>query len=185
MSEGERNFFTELKRRRVFRVIGMYAVGSFILLQIGDVAFEPLGLPAGSQRLLILLLAVLFPLVVMLAWIFDITPDGIVKTAEQEAPVAGTPWVNARLDWTIITLLVAVIVYLIWDPDFSAQSQELNQAVAGGLSDVTPQDTIQNNSIAVMKFSSLSRRASILPPSPHPATKNLAGGTRLNRRDGS
>ncbi len=167
MREGERNFFTELKRRRVFRVIGMYAVGSFILLQIGDVAFEPLGLPAGSQRLLIILLAVLFPLVVMLAWIFDITPDGIVKTAEQEAPVAGAPWVNPRLDWTIITLLVAVIVYLIWDPDFSSQTQELNQAVAGGPSDVTPQNTIQNNSIAVMKFSSLS---------PDPADAYFAAG---------
>ncbi len=167
MSEAERNFFTELKRRRVFRVIGMYAVASFILLQIGDVAFEPLGLPAGSQRLLIILLAVLFPLVVMLAWIFDITPDGIVKTTAQEAPLTGAPWVNPRLDWTIITLLVAVIVYLIWDPDFGSQSQESNKAVAGRTLEVTAQDTVQKNSIAVLKFSSLS---------PDPADAYFADG---------
>ncbi len=166
MSEGERNFFTELKRRRVFRVIGMYAVASFVLLQIGDVAFEPLGLPAGSQRFLIILLAVVFPLAVMLAWIFDITPDGIVKTAEREVSASGTPWVNPRLDWTIIALLVTVIVYLIWDPDLLSQSGELD-VVSAQRPAPADRAAVRNNSVAVLKFSSLS---------PDPADAYFADG---------
>lgn len=166
MSEGERNFFTELKRRRVFRVIGMYAVASFVLLQIGDVAFEPLGLPAGSQRFLIILLAVVFPLAVMLAWIFDITPDGIVKTAEREVSASGTPWVNPRLDWTIIALLVTVIVYLIWDPDLFSQSGELD-VVSAQRPAPADRAAVRNNSVAVLKFSSLS---------PDPADAYFADG---------
>ena len=125
MSEAGSGFLAELKRRRVFRVVGMYAVASFVLLQVGDVAFDPLGLPPGSQRLLIVLLALGFPLVLVLAWVFDITPDGIVRTDDVKitAVAQSIGWSNRRVDWTIIALLVAVIAYLIWDPDLLGRSQ--------------------------------------------------------------
>ena len=68
---------------------------------------------------------------------------------------------------TIITLLVVVIAYLIWDPDFSSQSRDANRTAAERPLDVTTRNTVQNNSIAVLKFSSLS---------PDPADAYFADG---------
>ena len=48
----ERSLFAELKRRNVFRVTALHAVVAWVLIQIGEATFEPLGLPEGSQRLL-------------------------------------------------------------------------------------------------------------------------------------
>jgi TolB-like protein/Tfp pilus assembly protein PilF len=67
----------ELKRRRVYPVIAAYAVGAFILLQIGEITFAPLGLPNWVMVSLIALVILGFPVAVVLAWIFDITPTGI------------------------------------------------------------------------------------------------------------
>ncbi len=85
----KRGLFEELKRRRVFRAAALYAVVAWVLVQIGEATFEPLGLPEGSQRLLIILVGLGFPVTVVLAWIFDVTPDGLVRTSDDpEAEVA-------------------------------------------------------------------------------------------------
>jgi len=70
----------ELKRRRVYPVIAAYAVVAFILLQIGEITFVPLGLPNWVMVSLIAFVIVGFPVVVVLAWVFDITPSGIRRT---------------------------------------------------------------------------------------------------------
>lgn len=81
-------YFAELRRRRVFRTAAAYLVVAWVLLQVADVTFEPLGLPHWSQRALIIGLAVGFLPVCVLAWIFDITRGGVVRTApiSLEAP---------------------------------------------------------------------------------------------------
>lgn len=71
----------ELKRRRIYPVIATYAVVAFILLQIGEITFQPLGLPNWVMIALIVLAIVGFPVTVVLAWIFDITPHGIHRTS--------------------------------------------------------------------------------------------------------
>jgi TolB-like protein len=67
----------ELKRRHIYPVTAAYAVVAFILLQIGEITFQPLGLPNWVMVGLIGLVLVGFPVVIVLAWIFDITPTGI------------------------------------------------------------------------------------------------------------
>jgi adenylate cyclase len=73
--------FAEMRRRRVFRTAGAYLVFAWLLLQIADATFEPLGLPMWSQRALIIAVAAGFLPVCVLAWIFDITTRGLVRTA--------------------------------------------------------------------------------------------------------
>ena len=73
--------FAELKRRRVYPVIAAYAVVAFILLQLGEITFQPLGLPNWVMIALIVLVITGFPVTVVLAWIFDITPHGIHRTS--------------------------------------------------------------------------------------------------------
>jgi TolB-like protein/Tfp pilus assembly protein PilF len=72
---------TELKRRRVYPVIAAYAVAAFVLLQIGEITFQPLGFPNWVMIALIVLVIIGFPITVILAWIFDITPQGIHRTS--------------------------------------------------------------------------------------------------------
>ena len=82
-------FLSELKRRRVFRVAVVYAGIAFIIFQIVDATFEPLHLPDWAGTLVVVLLALGFPIAVGLAWAFDITEKGVVKTPpKEEAAVA-------------------------------------------------------------------------------------------------
>jgi TolB-like protein len=80
MTGSASGLFEELKRRRVFRVAAMYAVAGWVLLQIAEVTFEPLGLPDGSLRALILLVVLGFPVAIVLGWVYDWTSRGIVRT---------------------------------------------------------------------------------------------------------
>ena len=75
------SFIEQLKQRHVFRVAALYAVAAWLLIQIGGATFEPLGFPAWSQRALIIRVAVGFPIALVLAWVFDVTPEGIVRGA--------------------------------------------------------------------------------------------------------
>ncbi len=77
----------ELKRRKVFRVAGVYAVVAWIIMQIGEVTFPALLLPEWALTLVIVLLLIGFPIAILLSWAFDITPDGI-KRDPQDLPVS-------------------------------------------------------------------------------------------------
>jgi len=72
--------FAEFRRRRVFRVVAVYVVTGWILIQLGSAVFEPLGLPSWSMRLLLVLLALGFVLACLLAWVYDIGAHGIERT---------------------------------------------------------------------------------------------------------
>ncbi len=78
-------FFGELKRRRVLRVGASYAIVAWLLLQIAEVTFEPLGIPDWAMTMLVLLAIIGFPVTLVLAWAFDITPEGIQKDPGRDA----------------------------------------------------------------------------------------------------
>ncbi len=79
---------SEMKRRRVYPVIVAYALVAWALLQIGEVTFEPLGLPDWVMSVLVVLAIAGFPLVAVLAWMFDITPFGIRRDEQPPDPGA-------------------------------------------------------------------------------------------------
>ncbi len=78
-------FWEELKRRKVFRVVAMYAATAFIILEAADIVLPRLGLPDWTVTLLIVLLLIGFPIAAVVSWIYDITPEGILKTKKVEA----------------------------------------------------------------------------------------------------
>ncbi len=90
-----KNFFAELKRRKVYRVAVAYAVVSWLLIQIATQTFPFFEIPTWTVRLVIVLLALGFPIALLLAWAFDLTPEGIKRTGdldEAELPVSrGVP----------------------------------------------------------------------------------------------
>lgn len=73
-------FIDELRRRWVFRVAAFYGGIAFIIIQIIDGTFEIMGIPVWVSRLLIIILAIGFPVSMILAWVFDISEEGIVRT---------------------------------------------------------------------------------------------------------
>ena len=78
-------FWEELKRRKVIKVIAMYAATAFIILEVVDIVAPSLGLPNWTLNLVIVLLSIGFPIAVIFSWIFDITPEGLKKTESVQA----------------------------------------------------------------------------------------------------
>ncbi len=79
------SFLGEIKRRKVFQVAAVYTVVAWLLIQIIDVVNDPLNLPAWFDTVMIVLLAVGLPIAVVLAWAFDLTPTGVVRTPASDA----------------------------------------------------------------------------------------------------
>jgi len=79
---GYQRFLAELKRRRVFRVMAVYGAVAFVILQVADIALPGLGLPEWTITLILALTLLGFPFTIVLAWAFDMTPEGVQRTAE-------------------------------------------------------------------------------------------------------
>jgi hypothetical protein len=79
---GYQRFFAELKRRRVFRVMAVYGLVGFVLLQIVDLAVPALLLPEWTYRFVALILLLGFPIAIVLAWAFETTPEGVQRATE-------------------------------------------------------------------------------------------------------
>ena len=142
-------FWQELKRRKVFRVIAMYAATAFIIMEAGDIMLPRLGLPDWTVSFIIVLLIIGFPISVILAWIFDITPEGVKKTEsievtkEQESPSVSAKR-RLRVSDVIIAMLVVVVGILAYPKIFKKDKFEGIRDADGRIS------------VAVMPFENLS-----------------------------
>jgi hypothetical protein len=76
------SFFTELRRRKVYRVAVVYAIVSWLLIQAASIFLPTFDAPPGVMRAVVVLLALGFVLSAILSWVFDITPQGIKRTAD-------------------------------------------------------------------------------------------------------
>jgi TolB-like protein/Tfp pilus assembly protein PilF len=103
------HFWRELKRRRVIHVIAVYASAAFVVIELVNNLTEPLHLPPGLATIVIIILAVGFPLAAILGWIYDLTPDGISRTgpAEELPGEASSSVPNA---WKIATYASFVVI---------------------------------------------------------------------------
>src|ERR1700675_1096 len=79
------SFFEELQRRRVYRVAAAYIIAAGFIIQIGSAILPAWELPNWTFRLVVVLLLIGFPIALMLAWAFDVTPEGIQATPKTDA----------------------------------------------------------------------------------------------------
>jgi TolB-like protein/Flp pilus assembly protein TadD len=86
-----KKFFTELKRRKVYRVAVAYAVIAWLLIQIATQTFPFFEIPAWTVRLIIVALVLGFPVALLLSWAFDLTPSGIKRTDDLEEAKTPAP----------------------------------------------------------------------------------------------
>src|SRR5688572_30112352 len=99
----ERNFFAELKRRNVYKVAVAYAVVAWLLLQLASILFPAFEAPAWVMKVIIVLVALGFPIALILAWAFELTPEGIQRAAD-----AGGARTSPRRGWIALVGIAAV-----------------------------------------------------------------------------
>src|SRR5437870_13310541 len=84
-----RNFFAELRRRNVYKVAVGYAVIGWLLIQVATQVFPFFEVPNWGVRLVVLLIVVGFPIALIIAWAFELTPEGIKRTEEADRTYPG------------------------------------------------------------------------------------------------
>lgn len=122
-------FWQELKRRKVFKVVAMYAGTAYIILEVVNNLVNPLRLPEWTPTLVVVLLAIGFPFAIIFSWIFDITPEGIKKTesidAVRKKKVQSVPVKRGiKASDIIIALMAIVIVILLYPKIFKRDTME-------------------------------------------------------------
>jgi len=146
---------TELNRRKVLRTVGAYAVAVFVVLQLMDAAVEPLRLPDWIPTLVVIVLILGFPLVFILAWHFDITPQGVRKTHSDK--------LLTRAQNTMLFSLMMLAMVGLGCGFYSYYSNVFNEDGAGGAQTLASQQrefVAPQNSIAVLPFADLSEDGS-------------------------
>jgi tetratricopeptide (TPR) repeat protein len=106
-------FWQELKRRKLFKVIVMYAGTGFIILEVVNNLVNPLRLPEWTPTLVVVLLTIGFPFAIIFSWVFDITPEGIKKTEsieESEKTVTEKKPVKRMISISNIIIAALIIV---------------------------------------------------------------------------
>lgn len=110
-------FFEELQRRHVWRVAVAYAIAAWLLVQVATQVFPFFNIPDWTVRLVVVLLAIGFPVAVAFAWVYELTPEGIRRTASADAPGARpeheTRQIGRKLNAVIIAVLVLAVALLL------------------------------------------------------------------------
>src|SRR5438128_11265273 len=109
-----KNFFAELKRRNVYKVAIAYGVVAWLLMQVASQIFPFFEIPNWAVRLVVLLLVIGFPVAVILAWAFELTPEGIKRAEDVDVSKSLTRKSGRKLDFFIIAVLLLVIAILLF-----------------------------------------------------------------------
>jgi TolB-like protein len=142
-----RNFFAELKRRNVYKVAVAYAVVGWLLVQVATQVFPFLEIPNWVVRLVIVLIALGFPIAVVIAWAFELTPEGIKRTEDVDPAASGRQ--PRKHAWIVVVIVGAALsVGLFFFGRYSAQRSRPSEAAA----DLS----VPQKSIAVLPFVNLS-----------------------------
>ena len=143
------NFFSELKRRNVYKVAVAYAVVAWLLIQIATQVFPFFEIPNWAVRMVVLAVIAGFPIALIIAWAFELTPEGIKRTEDADATAKssrGRAWIYVA----IVGALLPVALFVLGR--FSAS----RPGVAEGAGPLAAAGSIPAKSIAILPFENLS-----------------------------
>jgi TolB-like protein len=148
-------FFDELKRRNVFRVGAAYAVVAWVVLQLLDVLGDIFELPSWGGKLILAILVVGFFLTLVLAWAFELTPEGIKREKDVDRSQSITSQTGRKLDRVIIGVLAVAVAYLLVDK-LVLQGLVETPETAPTVSQEIAAPAAQGPSVAVLPFVNMS-----------------------------
>jgi adenylate cyclase len=142
------SFWGELKRRNVVRVAIAYIIVAWLLLQVSDTLVPALHLPEWLNSAIALLIILGLPIALLLAWAFELTPEGLKKETEVDRSESMVQSTGRKLDFVIISVLVCAVLFFAYDkfvvaPDGAEQANPAEQV------EIAP-------SIAVLPFVNMS-----------------------------
>jgi hypothetical protein len=136
---------SELRRRNVIRVAIAYAVAAWLLIEITATTFPILKLPDWSVTLVTVLVLIGFPLALIFAWAYELTPEGIKLEKHVDRSQSITHVTGRKLDYLIIAALVLALGYFAFDKFMLVPSQDADLV-----------QTTTDKSIAVLPFVNMS-----------------------------
>src|SRR4029077_2895513 len=143
------NFFAELKRRNVYKVAVAYAIVGWLLVQVATQVFPFLEIPNWVVRLVIMLVAVGFPIALVIAWAFELTPQGLKRTEDVDLAAQ-----SRRKSYAWIYVVVIGVVFsigLVFIGRYTARN-----TATGARTETATGSSIPQKSIAVLPFENLS-----------------------------
>ena len=140
---------TELRRRRIFRSAGIFIVAGWVAVQVASLVFPAVDVPDAALRYVWLAVILLFPLVIVFAWFYDLTLTGLVRTPPAHVSEEFDLSLR-RADYLILSALVVVGVAITWQLTESIRDTEPATTFEYRVKDIHP------NSIAVLPFENLS-----------------------------
>lgn len=141
------NFIQELKRRNVFKVAAAYAIAGWLIIQIATSVFPAFEFPGWTTQFVIILVGIGFPLALIFAWAFELTPEGLKKSQEVEITESVTNRTGKKLNGIIITVLSMGLVFVLVERVFFAEAAFIENA---------SEMDMQTASIAVLPFVNMS-----------------------------
>ena len=135
--------FQELKRRNVFRVAIAYLAVAWLIIQVADIVLDNIEAPGWLMLSLMFFLAIGFPIAVLFAWAYEMTPEGIKREKDVDRTSSITQETGQKLNRTIIAVLSMAVVFLLVDKML--------------LKEEPPESTITDRSVAVLPFVAMSR----------------------------
>jgi TolB-like protein/tetratricopeptide (TPR) repeat protein len=154
------SFWGELRRRNVYKVGAAYLVAAWLLAQVVALIDEPLGLPVWFDTAVIVLLAVGLPVAVLLAWAYEVTPEGIKKTRQVPLERSITHVTGQKLNYIVTGLIALVVALLVIDnyvlTDRAAERVAGEPADTRSGAEVGSEQEGGESSIAVIPFDNLS-----------------------------
>jgi len=154
------NFFDELKRRNVIRVGIAYVVVAWLIMQFADVVLNNIEAPGWVFQVIMLVLAIGFPVVIIFAWAFEMTPEGIKKERDVDRSQSIAAMTGRKLDRMIIGIMAVVIAFLVLDRFvLRDESGETPAAIESQIAEVVeaPEPVVETGpSVAVLPFVNMS-----------------------------
>jgi TolB-like protein len=148
------SLIAELKRRNVFRVGVAYAIVAWLLLEVASVIFPGLHLPDWTLTFLIIVILAGFPLALIVAWAFEMTPEGLKREVEVDRTESTTRTKGRKLDFAIIGLLAIALIFVVVENYVLKTEPESAESTAEAIP--SSETEMQVKTIAVLPFANMS-----------------------------
>jgi len=152
------NFISELKRRNVIRMAGLYVVGAWLITQVAGTILPMFGAPDWIARSIVILLAICFIPALAISWIFELTPEGLKRDSEVPEAQSIAPQTARKMERSILLLFAIALAFFGFDKFYLAPKREI--ALVASTAQAVKAEAIANtqaasasiNSIAVLPF---------------------------------
>lgn len=141
-----KKYISELKRRNVFKASIAYLIVAWLITQVASIILPTFGAPPYLMKVLIFILIIGFPINLIFAWVYEITPEGIKKTKNADQSKPKSAQTNSRLNKVIIASLSIAVIFLLFNqfwntPTTKVENIDLSKKIISSIAVLPFQNT--------------------------------------------